>query len=70
MAAEEVDPGIVGRFGADQHPPGVGGIAGQASERVNQLSKVPRTYLGRSATGGGAGGQTELAAHPCHGAAL
>jgi len=70
VVAQQVHSRIVGRFGANQDPPVAAGLAGQAGQGGDQLRKVPRTYLGRSATGGGAGGQAELASHPCHGGAL
>ena len=61
---EQVHAGVVGRLGSDQHPLAAAGDGGEGAE---QLGEVPRTDLGRSAAGSGAGGQPEVAAQPTHG---
>ena len=65
-AVEKVDPGIVGRFRANQDAL----VAARRRERADQFRQVPRTYLGGSAAGGRAGGEAELAPEPCHGGRL
>jgi len=64
VAVEQVDPGVVGRFGSDQDPLVT---AGDGDERANEVVEVPRTDLGRSAARRGAGGEAELLAKQCHG---